>query len=403
MLHMEEITRAAPAHVPERNFEDEKLPASGRTRLKRVIRLIAALVVLIALVWVGSHWLRGRPPPLQGASEQQTVSVATIGIRDIRVIVPALGTVTPLATVTVQTQINGQIVRVGFTEGQTVKKGDFLAQIDPRPYELLKAQFEGQLAHDQGLLEQAKQNLTRYQRLADQNSIARQQYEDQVYIVKQYEGTVKLDQAQVAQQALNVEYCHIVSPITGYIGLRLVDPGNYVQTNNNTGIAVVAQLQPISVVFPIPEDYVSEVRKQMRAGDTLTVLAYDRSNTSELSTGKLTAIDSQIDTTTGTVKLRAEFDNSDDKLFPNQFVNVRLLVRTLHNVVAAPIAAVQTGAPGNFVYLINHDNIVTVRPIKIGSTDGDLTQILSGLAPGDHVVIDGADQLHEGVRVKLSH
>jgi len=394
-----------PGYAPERTFLDRALPSQTGTRPRRRFRRIAVLMALVGLGLGIGYWLRSHGAPSQGGEAAQSaaepVGAATIGTGDIRIVVNALGTVTPLATVTVQTQISGRIMDVGFTEGQSVKKGDFLAQIDARPYELLKAQFEGQLAHDQGLLAQAEANLTRYQRLAEQNSIARQQYDDQTYLVQQYQGTVKLDQAQVDQQALNIAYCHIVSPITGYIGLRLVDPGNYVQTTNNTGIAVVTQLQPITVVFPIPEDNLPSIREEMRAGRTLEVLAYDRANVTKLATGKVTALDSQIDTSTGTVKLRAEFDNADEVLFPNQFVNARLLVRTLRDVVMVPIAAVQRIGPSTYVYLINSDNTVSIRPIKLGPADGEMIQAESGLAAGDRVVIDGADRLRDGARVTI--
>ena len=317
-------------------------------------KLIVGLIVLIGLA-AGGYWAYRSQYATQPASTAQrtvpqgapqSVGAATIGQGDIRVIVNALGTVTPIATVTVQTQINGQLLEVGFTEGQLVKKGDFLAQIDPRPYQLLQAQFEGQLAHDQGLLAQSQVDLARYQKLAEQNSIARQQYEDQVYIVQQNEGTVKLDQAQIDQQKLNVIYCRIVSPVTGRIGLRLVDPGNYIQTTVTTGIAVVTQMQPITVIFPIPEDDLPDILPQLNAGTPLEVFAYDRANVKMLATGRVMALDSQIDTTTGTVKVRAQFDNADNALFPNQFVNAQLLVKTLHNVVTVPTAAIQRGAPG---------------------------------------------------------
>jgi multidrug efflux system membrane fusion protein len=280
-----------------------------------------------------------------------------------------------------------------------VKKGDFLAQIDPRPYQLQQAQYEGQLARDQGILAQARVDLDRYQKLAEQNSIARQQYEDQIYIVQQDEGTVKLDQALVDQQKLNVIYCHIVSPVTGRIGLRLVDPGNYVQTSNSTGLAVVTQMQPITVIFPIPEDNLPDVMPALNAGKSLEVFAYDRANVKMLAVGRVAALDSQIDTTTGTVKVRAQFDNPDNALFPNQFVNAQLLVNTLKDVVTVPTAAIQRGAPGNYVYTINNDNTVSVRTINIGPNDEPMTAVTSGLSAGDRVVVDGTDRLRDGARV----
>jgi multidrug efflux system membrane fusion protein len=370
-------------------------------------KLIVGLIVLIGLA-AGGYWAYRSQYATQPASTAQrtvpqgapqSVGAATIGQGDIRVIVNALGTVTPLATVTVQTQVNGQLLEVGFTEGQLVKKGDFLAQIDPRPYQLLQAQFDGQLAHDRGVLAQSQVDLVRYQKLAEQNSIARQQYEDQVYIVQQNEGTVKLDQAQIDQQKLNIIYCRIVSPVTGRIGLRLVDPGNYIQTTVTTGIAVVTQMQPITVIFPIPEDDLPDILPQLNAGTPLEVFAYDRANVKMLATGHVTALDSQIDTTTGTVKVRAQFDNADNALFPNQFVNAQLLVKTLHNVVTVPTAAIQRGAPGTYVYVVNADNTVSVRPIKTGPTDGPIAAVESGLAVGDRVVVDGTDRLRDGARV----
>lgn len=330
----------------------------------------------------------------------QPVGAAMIALGDIKVIVTALGTVTPLATVTVKTQVNGQLIDVEFKEGQIVKKGDFLAQIDPRPFELSQHQYEGQLIHDQGLLDQAKVDLARYETLVKQNSIARQQAEDQAFIVKQYEGSVKTDQAQIDAQKLNLIYAHIVSPIDGRVGLRLVDAGNYVQTTD-AGIAVLTQLHPISVIFTVPEDDLPAIMEQMKAGVTLEVTAYDRANLNKLAVGKVITLDNQIDTTTGTVKLRAQFDNLDDKLFPNQFVNARLLVRTLKNVVTAPVAAVQHGAPGDFVYLIGADDTVSVRPIEIGPIDSGMVAVTSGLAPGDRVVVDGADRLRDGASVTI--
>ncbi|WP_374546977.1 efflux RND transporter periplasmic adaptor subunit, partial [Rhodoblastus sp.] len=278
------------------------------------------------------------------------VGVATVAPRDIHVVISALGTVTPLATVTVVSQISGYLQEVAFTEGQHVKKGDFLAQIDPRPYQALKAQYEGQLAHDQGLLAQAKSDEDRYQTLLKQNSIAAQTAQNQKFVVQQYEGTVRADQALIDAQTLNLTYAHIVSPVDGRIGLRLVDPGNYVTAGSSTGIAVITQMQPMSVLFSVPEDALAKILPQMRDGAKLIATAYDRANVKLLATGEVSVLDNQVDTTTGMVKLRANFDNKDEALFPNQFVNIRLLVTTLKDAVAAPTAAAQHGAPGDYAY-----------------------------------------------------
>jgi membrane fusion protein, multidrug efflux system len=384
-----------------------KRPPAKRKRRSRLLRISIAILLIAGVGLALRTWLHRSPRPVQmGGSPVReaaiSVGAATVKTGNIQVTVNALGTVTPLATVTVQTQINGRVTKVGFTEGQTVKKGDFLVQIDPRQYEDLKAQFEGQLARDEALLAQAKANLVRYKNLVKTNAIPRQQYEDQVFLVQQYEGAVKVDKSQIDQQALNIEYCRIVSPITGRIGLRSVDPGNYLQTVNNTTIAVITQLQPISVIYTIPEDKLPQVLEQMRAGKTLQVTAYDRANLRKLSVGKTTALDSQIDTSTGTVKLRAEFKNNDEQLFPNQFVNVRLLIETHHGVLQVPISAIQSSNPGSYVYLIKPDNTVDVRKIKVGFIDGDMAQVESGLKAGDRVVIDGADQLREGTKVAIS-
>jgi multidrug efflux system membrane fusion protein len=425
-----------------RTTEDELGPTLRRPLSDPVVksrpfskaRFIIGVIVVIGLAIAGYEIVHTmKPAPTAGgrnqAGLQQSVGAATVGLGNIRVIVNALGTVTPIATVTVQTQIAGTLTKVGFTEGQMVQKGDFLAQIDARPYEILKAQYEGMLAHDQGLLAQAQMDLKRYQTLVQQNSIARQQSEDQVFIVQQYEGSVKQDQAQVDAQALNIAYCHIVSPVTGRIGLRLVDPGNYVQTSTTTGLAVVTQIQPITVVFSIPEDNLPQVVPKLNAGTKLEVAAFDRANVKQLAVGQVAALDNQIDTTTGTVKVRAQYDNADDALFPNQFVNVQLLVDTLQNVVTVPTAAIQLGASTNttgtgtnspattslsnpsstasqasssYVYAISANGTVSVRPIVIGPTDGTMTAVTSGLAAGDVVVVDGADRLRDGLHVSVS-
>lgn len=321
---------------------------------------------------------------------------------DMPVTLTQLGTVTPLATVTVKTQISGYLVQVAFKEGQMVTKGDFLAQIDPRPYQVALEQAQAQLAKDQALLKNAQLDLQRYNTLVAQNSIAKQTRDTQVSLVAQYEATVKADQAQIDAQKLNLTYCRIISPVTGRVGLRQVDPGNYVQTSDPNGIVVVTQLQPISVIFTLPEDNLPEVMKRVRAGASLPVTAFDRTGSTELATGKLDTVDNQIDTTTGTVKLRAIFDNDQDALFPNQFVNVKLLVNTLHDADIVPNAALQRGAPGTFVYVVKPENTVGVQKVKPGPSDGQRIAILSGLEPGENVVIDGADRLRDGAKITVA-
>jgi membrane fusion protein, multidrug efflux system len=402
---MDEITRTSPPeYAPEPILRDRPLarPTKTRSGLWRVLGFLTVIGLLMGTYEVfGPAQAPVSRPHRAPRIAPQPVGAAAIGTGDIRVVVDALGTVTPLTTVTVKTQINGHLTEVGFKEGELVKKGDFLAQIDARPFEALEQQAEGQLVHDQGLLDQARMDLTRFENLAKTQAIPRQQAEDQVYIVKQFEGSVKTDRAQIQTQKVNLIYCHILSPIDGRVGLRLVDPGNFVQTTDATGIAVITQLQPISVIFVVPEDDLSQIMAQMRAGTQLHVTVFDRANVTELASGHVTTLDNQIDTTTGTVKLRAEFDNTGGKLFPNQFVNARLLIKTLHGVVTVPTSAVQRGAPGTYVYIINADHTVSVRPIKIGPTDGEMAAVGSGLAAGDRVVIDGADRLRDEARVVI--
>jgi membrane fusion protein, multidrug efflux system len=389
-----------------------KAGAGGPSRPGPWRSWIVLILVAALAVWGWRHYreMGAAPATKEQASTtapggrrgegKAPVAVATVGPRDIQVVVNALGTVTPLASVTVVSQISGYLQEVGFTEGQHVKKGDFLAQIDPRPYEALKSQYEGQLAHDQGLLAQAKADQDRYQTLLKQNSIAAQTAQNQKFVVQQYEGTVRSDQAQIDAQNLNLIYAHIVAPVEGRIGLRLVDPGNYVTAGSSTGIAVITQMQPISVLFSTPEDALVQILPEIRQRGKLVAIAYDRANVKQLATGSVSAIDNQIDTSTGMVKLRANFDNQDEALFPNQFVNIRLLVTTLKDVVAAPTAAVQHGAPGDYAYVVK-DGKAEVRVLKLGVIDNDHVQILSGLAPGDVVVVDGADRLREGAEVRI--
>jgi multidrug efflux system membrane fusion protein len=329
------------------------------------------------------------------------VGLARVEKGDMPVTLTQLGTVTPLATVTVKTQISGYLMQVAFQEGQIVNKGDFLAQIDPRPYQVALGQAQAQLAKDQALLKNAQLDLQRYNTLVAQRSIAKQTRDTQASLVSQYEATVRADQAQSDVQKLNLVYCRIVSPVTGRVGLRQIDPGNYVQTNDTNGIVVVTQLQPISVVFTLPEDNLPEVMKRVRTGAVLAATAYDRTGSFELAQGKLETVDTQIDTKTATVKLRAIFDNEEGTLFPNQFVNVQLLVATLDETNIVPSSAIQRGAPGSFVYLVKPNHTVSIQRVKLGPGDGQLIAILSGLQPGETVVVNGTDRLREGAKISL--
>ncbi len=379
----------------------------------RWLWIVITLAIVGAVVWAVSSFTEAPKTKGRGNNGPMPVVATIVQKGDIGVTRDALGTVTPLSTVTVQTQIAGQLIQVGFQEGQMVQKGDFLAQVDPRPYQQALDQAEATLQRDQGILDEAKTNLARYQKLVKQDSIARQQADDQVYVVQQDEGTVKLDQSLVENAKLNLEYCHIVSPLSGRIGLRLVDPGNYVQVGNATasstgstgatatGIAVVTQLHPITVIFVLPEDDLAAIMKRLADGAELPVTAFDRTQSNKLATGKLMSVDNQIDVATGTIRMRAQFDNQDSTLFPNQFVNVELLVDTLHDAAIIPSAAIQRGNPATFAYLINSDNTVKVQAIKLGPSQGDNIAITEGLQPGDKIVVDGADKLRDGAKITL--
>ena len=317
----------------------------------------------------------------------------------IGVYVTALGAVTPLYTVTLKSRVDGQLMRVLYKEGETVHQGDLLVEIDPRPYEVQLEQAEGQLARDQANLANARVDLARYETLLTQNAIPEQQVATQKSTVAQYEGTVKSDQGQIDMAKLNIVYCHITAPITGRVGLRLVDPGNIVHASDNNGLLVITQVEPISVIFPIAEGQLPPVLQKMRAGQHLRVEAWDQILNKKLAQGTLTTIDNQIDQTTGTVKLRALFENQKDSLFPNQFVNVRLLVEEKSGVTLVPNAAVQRNSLSTYVYLVQPDRTVTVRQVTPGTAEGDLTQIVTGLSPGAVVVTEGVDKLQEGTRV----
>ncbi|HEX6959401.1 MAG TPA: MdtA/MuxA family multidrug efflux RND transporter periplasmic adaptor subunit [Ferrovibrio sp.] len=378
-----------------------------RSRLRRVAGWLTVIVVLAAVIGAAIwFWPARHQPVRQGrfaGAGPMTVATAVVQSGDIPHSLQALGTVTPLATVTVKTQIAGRITRLGFQEGQYVNAGDFLAEIDPRPYQIALDQAEGQLLRDQALLKNAETDLARYRRLFAQDSIAKQTLDTQENLVLQYRGTVRYDQAVVDSAKLNLAYCHITAPISGRIGLRQVDIGNYVTAGDATGIAVITQMKPITVVFSIPENALATVVKRFNAADNdMTVLAYDSTRSKLLARGKLTTIDNQIDTSTGTVKLRAEFANDDESFFPNQFVNVELIVEVLRSVPIVPTAAVQRGVPGTYVYVVNADDTVSVRPVKLGIVDGDRTSIESGLEPGTRVVTDGTDRLRDGAKVVVA-
>ncbi len=403
----------------------ETPPPPTRTGRRKLALIIGVLVVLTLafLVVRGLHHRPQRqafgPPGGPGGPPRGprfarfadadngpvSVAVARAAVGDITIRIPALGTVTPLATVTVKTQISGYLQTIGFKEGQLVHKGEFLAEIDPRPYQAALDQAKGNLARDQAQLADDQLDLKRYADLIKQDAVSGQQLDTQKYLVAQYVGTVESDKAAVEAAQVNLTYCHIISPIDGRVGLRQVDAGNYVTPGDTNGIVVVTQLQPITVIFPIAEDYVPDIEQRLASGATLEVEAYDRSDSKLLATGKLLTLDNEIDPTTGTVKLRAQFDNETNTLFPSQFVNVELVQNVLHHELIIPGAAVRRGAPNGvlstFVYIVNPNHTVSVRPIKLGETDGDNVAVASGLNAGDTVVTEGADRLRDGAKVQV--
>jgi len=383
--------------------------AAALLRNRPLVRAaIIVVLVAIAVAWIVQHAKQteiARAQGPEGPNPPIAVAVSSATTGDMPETIPALGTVTPLATVTVKTQISGQLTQVAFKEGQMVHQGDFLAQIDPRPYQAALDQARGNLRRDRALLANAKVDLTRYQGLVAEDSIAKQQLDTQLALVEQYEGTVVGDEAQIATAELNLQYAHIVSPVSGRVGLRQVDAGNYVTPTDTTGLVVVTQLQPITAIFPVPEDNVPAIIRRMHEGAALTVSAFDRTNTSKLADGKLLTADNEIDPTTGTIKLRAEFENKDGLLFANQFINIQLLLDVLHDQIIIPNAAVHRGAPNGvantFVYLVDAHSKVSVHPVTLGVADGERVAVASGLAIGDVVVTEGGDRLRDGAAVIL--
>lgn len=377
---------------PEESSTGFREPFYRKTSFWCAVLAILVLIILIQHWPFGNHKL---PPAIP-------VVAAPVKTANVPVNLLALGSVVPTATITVRTRINGQLLQVLYKEGQMVKKDELLAEIDPRPYQAQLTQYEGQLLRDQALLANAELDLKRYQTLWRQDSVAKQTLDTQTALVKQYQGNVKADEGLIQATKVNLIYCEITSPVDGRVGLRLVDAGNLVQTTDTTGIAVVTALNPITVIFALPEDNVPEILEQINAGQTLMVKAYDRQQNKILAIGKLLTIDNQIDPTTGTVKLRAQFDNEKNTLFPNQFVNAELLVKILSNATIVPTAAIQHGTPENFVYVLKTDNTVTVRPVEVGVVWGEYTVIKKGVLPRQIVIVEGADKLREGARVSIA-
>jgi multidrug efflux system membrane fusion protein len=399
----------APISVEDKEIQGRPRPGEHLPREGSKKRWWLWLLVL-ALLGYGGYRLRerlGQKPPSSAGQAASSgprgvpVVAATARIGNMPLYLRGLGSVTPIYTVTVKSRVDGQLMRVLYREGDIVHQGNLLAEIDSRPYEVQLEQAQGQLLKDQAALANARIDLNRYQTLLTHNAIAEQQVATQKAAITQDEGAVTSDQAQIDGAKLNIVYCHVTAPITGRIGLRLVDPGNMVHATDANGLLVITQIQPISVIFTIAEDQLPVVLKRTRAGQRLRVDTFDRTMTTKIATGSLTTIDNQIDQATGTVRLRATFDNKDNALFPNQFVNARLLVEEKHGVTLVPTATVQRNSQTTYVYIVKPDSTVSVRPVAIGTTEGEDSEVTSGLSPGEVVVMTGVDKLQEGSKVTV--
>jgi len=376
--------------------------------MKKLLALLIVVAVAGGAYYYYWHTSPAAPAPAaatkggRGPGGPIPVVAAPAAQGDVDVIVNGLGTVTPLRTVTVKSRVDGELMRVLFAEGQLVKEGELLAEIDPRPFQVQLAQAQGQLARDRALLENARLDLERYRTLFKQDSIAKQQVDTQASLVRQYEGAVAVDASQIESAKLQLAYSRISAPISGRIGLRLVDPGNIVRSGDANGLVVITQLQPVAVLFTVPQDLLPAVLKRIQSGDQIAVEAWDRDQKAKLAEGALASADNQVDPQTGTVKLKAQFANDDGGLFPNQFVNVRMKLDTLRDAIVVPSAAVQRGAQGMFVYVVQPDRTVALRTVKLGPLDGQRQAITEGLAPGDLVVTDGTDRLRPGAQVDVA-
>jgi multidrug efflux system membrane fusion protein len=384
-----ELSDTVPESSSDSSLEPQRPPLTSN------FWFITSLVVMVlSIVWFFYAINRTELAPVKPIP---IVSAPAIS-QDVPVYLSALGNVTPTYNVIVRAQVAGILQNVFFKEGQSVKKGELLAEIDPRPYEALLRQYEGNLKRDTALLANARIDLKRYQRLWKQDSISQQTLATQQSLVEQYEGVVKSDEGLIDSTKINLNYCRIRSPIAGRIGLRLVDAGNFIQLADTAGIAVINTINPITVIFSLPEDYVPELINQVYANKILKVLAYDRQQNQLLASGRLLTLDNQIDTSTGTFKLKAQFNNYDYKLFPNQFVNIKILVELLKNAVLVPTAAIQHTLSSDFVYVLDQHK-VRIKEITVGPAAGNQTVILKGLKPGQLVVVDGADKLVNGAHV----
>jgi multidrug efflux system membrane fusion protein len=387
-------------------IESHPLLTERRRSLRGAWVLILVVVLTVggaAVYFLQSGDEKQRPASRRGFDPTRPTPVVVTAAKtgDINIYLSGLGTVTPLQTVTVKSRVDGELVRVLFREGQMVKSGDLLAEIDPRPYEAQLAQAEGQMARDRALLANARIDLERYRALYAQDSIAKQQVDTQEALVRQYEGTVKFDQGQIDNARLQLTYSRITAPIGGRVGLRLVDQGNIVRAGDANGLVVITQLQPVTVVFTIPQDNLPSLMQRLRSREKLPVEAYDREQKKKLAAGVLVSVDNQIDPATGTIKLKAQFPNEDASLFPNQFVNVRMLLDVRRAATLVPNAAVVRGGQGTFVYVVKEDRTVELRKVSAGIVEGDNVSIESGLAPGEMLVVEGSDRLRDGAKVEI--